>query len=270
MMSIDERKVFAFERFGLHTTDEKLTNLINDQQDGIIIIFKKFSKSVQEKCIQIVNEFKKNRPILIVCESENDSTLANSKQFSDIEKLDSNVKYFYISNYNVTDVINVIDDAHSWFIEKLQHNVRSAMMSSSSTITVQLTSKTMPLQVFVQKFQDCSLPLHLWDHFGRLRIVHYAITTLGFETAINPVGWLCTCWKRYKQSIGHGHLWNYTLTRFWAHILDNLQRQKRYSTFAELYQDNLAIHSGKYHEKFYSNDVLFSDRAKTSWVHYLK
>lgn len=110
------------------------------------------------------------------------------------------------------------------------------------------------------------IPFKSADHYGRLKIVDYAIMTYGYKGAIDSNGWLCTNWKKYKKSIGHGNLWNYSLTRFWINILYNLQVKNNYKSFDELYTNNSIIHNGKLFQQYYSNDVLFSDNAKNNWV----
>ena len=128
------------------------------------------------------------------------------------------------------------------------------------------TSRTIPMKLMAKKFDDCKLELELWDHFGQLKLVDYAIGTYGYVNTMDPNGWLCITWKRYIKSIGHGHLWNYTLIRFWTKILYTLQVENQYETFAELYNNNPQIHNRRFFQHYYSNDVIFSPRARTHWV----
>lgn len=39
-----------------------------------------------------------------------------------------------------------------------------------------------------------------------------------------------------------------------------------YKNFNELYTKNEFIHKGKLFQKYYTNEVLFSDKARNSWV----
>lgn len=41
----------------------------------------------------------------------------------------------------------------------------------------------------------------------------------GIDDCLNKNGWLCTHWKRYKESVSHGEKWHYTLTTFWVRIV---------------------------------------------------
>ena len=116
------------------------------------------------------------------------------------------------------------------------------------------------------QFEDNTLPITFWDHYGRLRIVFFSILHYGYKNTIDQNGWLCTNWKKYKHSIGHGNLWNYTLTRFWTNILYCIQRRHKFKTFKELYDRFPKIHYGSLFKDFYSNDIIFSDRARKTWI----
>src|SRR5438046_9672841 len=104
----------------------------------------------------------------------------------------------------------------------------------SVKIEKKATSTNIPIQLLAKEFQDCTLKLDLWNHYGRLRIVYYSLINYGFKNSIDQNGWLCKNWIKYKTSIGHGNLWHYTLTRFWINILYNLLVKNKYKNFNEL------------------------------------
>ena len=117
---------------------------------------------------------------------------------------------------------------------------------------------------FVKQFDKGTLPLEMWDHYGRLQIVYYSVVKFGLPPTMQLNSWLCTKWKSYKESIGHGHLWNYTLTMFWAQIIAKLA--PKYNNFNELYADNTWIHNGNLYRSYYSDEIIFSSAAKNNWV----
>ena len=49
-------------------------------------------------------------------------------------------------------------------------------------------------------------------------------------------------------------------------IINELQSENNYKSFDDLYNDNKMIHYGSYFKNFYTNDVLFSDKARKEWV----
>ena len=110
-------------------------------------------------------------------------------------------------------------------------------------------------------FEQNSLPLHLWNNYGknkttitsqpspflesqfttitlflnsittgRLFVVWAALKEKGFEDCIDGEGWLCKHWRSYKESIGHGEKWHFTLTTFWVRIIHHAS-QESHSSF---------------------------------------
>lgn len=127
-----------------------------------------------------------------------------------------------------------------------------------------LSSKEMSTESLVSQFNERTLPISAWDHYGRLRIVTYSLKKYGYEATIQPDGWLCTTWRAYKTSIGHGNLWNYSLTRFWANILWSILQKQR-CKFSEMWERYPVIQNGSLHKDYYSS-VIFTPRAKEGWV----
>jgi hypothetical protein len=131
---------------------------------------------------------------------------------------------------------------------------------------VALTPVTIPIKDLIDQFQKCTLPLDFWTHYCRLRIVIYSIQIYGVKATLNPEGWLCTTWRQYKTSVGHGHLWHYTLTSFWVHLLANMLATGKYPTFEAMYSQNPDLQNGHLHKQYYSDQFLFTANAKTNWV----
>ena len=118
----------------------------------------------------------------------------------------------------------------------------------------------------VTQFENSSLPLTIWDHYGRLRIVNHYLEKYGYQRTSDIDGPLCVAWKKYKTSVGHEKLWNYTLTRFWINVLYSLHKKEPYLTFAQIYERYTDIQFGSFFKKYYSDDVIFSQLAKNTWI----
>ncbi len=86
------------------------------------------------------------------------------------------------------------------------------------------------------------------------------------KNTIDQSGWLCMCWNKYKNTIGHRHLWNYTLTKFWVDQIFSLMLSNPQMDFAQLYTEYDYLSNGNLHKKYYSNELLFSDKARSQWV----
>lgn len=242
---------FIYQTFGLLINDKKLDDFIISR-DGIMILIdlssllnNLFDNII--KRIQTIIQLIPNKPLLIVLEN----TSADSFQYNLIKDLLKN-KYHKCANQD--EYYN----SRAWFIDILT--------SSDKNVIPNITSRNISENILISKFINATLPLEIWDHYGRLRIVYYSLMKYGILGTMDPQGWLCTNWKKYKTSVGHGHLWHYTLTRFWAQILFGIISKNFYKSFDELYNNHPEIHQGKLFQKYYSNDVLFSDQARNQWI----
>jgi len=119
-------------------------------------------------------------------------------------------------------------------------------------------------QQVLEQFEAATLPLELWNNYGRLYVVWAAMNKTGYEDCLNKNGWLCTHWKRYKESVGHGEKWHYTLTTFWVRIIHSVYDQS--TSFRELYQTNADLQNGALWKRYYSEKTLMSDAARNDWV----
>lgn len=255
----------------MFTNDEKVDNLIKSK-DGIIILMdvnkcNKDIETIKEQITKIMNN-NLERPILLYVENP-----GNLLHF--FENIEHPHHKFFTNDCAMY--------ALYWINRNLfgKSNERGGIMAfnyiNKEQISTELTSRTIIYEDMAKQFENATLPLHIWDHFGRLKIVGYSLIKYGYENSIDPNGWLCTNWKKYKTTIGHGHLWNYSLTRFWATILSNLLKKYKSTLklspqqswgkyFSELYDMNTEIHQGRLFEQYYSSDVIFTDEARNNWV----
>lgn len=262
-MYVTPTKVYDFQVFDLMVQDNKIIEYVKTK-NGLMILID--NSDINTNIINRINQIIKEVPdIPTLIKIENVNANDNSKiakMFGNFgNKL--NIKLFY-NGYEAVNPINgqnINYEAQAWFNDAITK--KRIVKEVKET---KITSRTILAKDMATKLVNCTLELELWDHFGRLKIVDYSLGTYGYENTIDPKGWLCTNWKKYKQSIGHGHLWNYTLTRFWANILYNIQGKHNYKSFDELYDNNSPIHDGKFFQYYYSNEVLFSDKARTSWI----
>jgi len=250
-------KIFTYEVFGLMTIDKKLTNFIRSM-NGLTIVVDGYR--IKPQILQRIEELTvklTDIPILYLVQN---STPMIQDMFQKLLK-HPNVKYH---SYNGTHSINYRKpdnriDGITWFNQQIVSGVSKPKKQI-------LNSQTISTVILVKKFQDATLSLDLWDHYGRLRIVYYALMKNGYKKTIDPNGWLCQTWIKYKTSIGHKKLWHYTLTRFWVNIIYELQTKNRYRTFDELYKDNSYIHAGSLFKQYYTPEVIFTQKARTEWI----
>ncbi len=129
-----------------------------------------------------------------------------------------------------------------------------------------LPKNLLSLEELVKQFVDCELSIENWNHLNRLRLVYFSLKNFGYDKTINQSGWLCVSWNKYKNTIGHTHLWNYTLTKFWVDQIFSLMLKNPKTDFAQLYSEHDFLSDGNLHTKYYSNEILFSDKARNQWV----
>jgi len=275
------RTIFIFETFSLMTKDQKLDDYIK-AMDGLIIIMdvNGFSEAVKDRLVEIMR-LVPFMPVLFIFERYtpnplatdptqwlNDFTVAKYRTvfFFEHQQIPENQVWKFMDPLESRETYQrsttyQMEKAKEWFNHQLsQHS------QSQPAMKVAYNSLTMPMDQMVNLFMNLTLPLSVWDHYGRLRIVHYALITHGYEDCINSSGWLCSHWRQYKASIGHDHHWHYTLTRFWVEIIRSLVQRNPKQTFQELYQSNPQIQRGQLFRQYYSDNVLFNDLARNQWI----
>jgi hypothetical protein len=251
-------KMFTFQIYGIEESDEKIFNHVKTNA-GLIIIT---SLEEYEKLLKPINFYCENIshiPILIVLENcignQNSEPILKNK----INK--SNVKYEFLDkkfnhssylqgslNYNKLGLHNL-----EWF---------NSYVKSFKPLPTNLLS----LEELVKQFVDCKLSIENWNHFNRLRLVYFSLKNFGYDKTIDQNEWLCVKWNQYKNTIGHSHLWNYTLTKFWIQQIFSLMLNNPKMDFAQLYSNFSHLSDGNLHKKYYSNELLFSDKARKEWV----
>ena len=251
-------KMFTFQIYGLEETDEKIFNHVKTNAGLIIIVtLESYGKLIDG--IFIYCEKISHIPILIVIENcpEINNDGKKSDEINLLNKINkSNVRYEFLNekfhNFSYIHGGSGLNNLE-WFNSRV------------------LTFKSLPinllgLEELVKQFVDCELSIKNWSHLNRLRLVYFSLKNFGYEKTIDQSGWLCVCWNKYKNTIGHSHLWNYTLTKFWVDQIFSLMLSNSQMDFAQLYTEYDYLSNGNLHKKYYSNELLFSDKARSQWV----
>lgn len=267
-----KKQYFRYEIFELDGDYDKVNEYIKSR-DGIIILLDDNIKSISR--VDYIINMIKNIPTLIFIEKHSfTSTLYdNSNNFSSLiakiyNKYNKNNVYvigYDYSQHKLYDNGGLLNkngndkNAKDFFTEKVKLYYENKINVSEQT------SKTIDSDEMMMLFENNTMELKLWDHYGRLRMVYLSLHKKGYKDTINVDGWLCKNWRKYKTSIGHGDLWNYSLTRFWIEIIYGLMNKYKYKSFSELYNNNSFMHSGGLFKEYY-DDIIFSMRARREWV----
>lgn len=246
----DEISLFSWEQFGFFTRDHKLDDyLSSDAVEGVICIINYSTLIARSAEITKRLQGIRCRPLLLLIENNIISPISEKPIVSSSESFI--VKYLN----SETDKNEGIHAFHKLLMTKRK---------TDTVVAVASTSVEVSDSELIAMFETATLPIKMWDHYGRLRVVFLALETRGYTDTISPDGWLCKNWRKYKTSIGHSHLWNYSLTRFWVEQLRVLIRKNE--SFSYIYRDNPVIHNGSLHKDHYTNDLLFTDYARSNWV----
>jgi hypothetical protein len=283
-----EVTLFTFEVFGLNVVSSKLDDYIQSMS-GVIILcqLSKMNKSVVKR-IYNVRQLCKPNPLLIcigVDDMESQDKINKvSKIFAKLNSSTSMVTF--VDNIGGDDQVK---KAKVWYYDTMSnHKINKTVGTNGITVYIPPQSKhklvhtirtvedcwltninthtMMQMSDLVKQFESNTLPLSKWNHYSRLKIVYYALKIYGYSNAIDQKGWLCTNWINYKSSVGHGHLWNYTLTRFWINVIYGVMTKHKYENFDDMYKSNVFLSNGKLFKDFYTDDVVFSQNARTNWI----
>lgn len=252
MATYSLKTIFTYQKFGLMTCDKKVIDYIGSKHGLIIVLSEIVSTHVLKRITDVINNLPK-MPIMILL----DSCFFPPFQLNNLQ----HVKIFHLDRSckrTMFDDIHTTNEPTEWINEQ----VMNYEVNNTSTIT----SKNISAIDMMKQFENETMPVSIWDHYGRLRMVYCSLVKYGLKNTIDKNGWLCTNWKKYKASIGHGNLWHYTLTRFWTELLYSIATQSKYNSFADLYEKNSKLHSGKLFEEYYTRDALFTATARQNWV----
>jgi len=249
-------QLFTFQVNNLLTKDIKLIDYLKTQQGIMISIDWNHKKTDYLVRIRDLMKVMLKIPFLVIVYNVNKNQ-EDDPQFVWLQKICHHQGVRKMWNYNTKLMYGEDDDYLIWF---------NAQVVKVPEREIKITSQNISDQMMINQFENTTLPMQLWDHYGRLRLVDISLREYGYSNTINSNGWLMKHWKAYKTSIDHGHLWHYSLTRFWIEILHNLQQIGLYSNFDQLYSANPILHRGKLFLEYYTPEVIFGQLARETWI----
>lgn len=241
---VADKPAFLYERFGFFTVNHKLDDYIACMSGVIVII--SYATMLKNR-VEIEARLQKIRCrplLLIVHETPHDATIDNIRSTSNSFKV----------------VYDTGGNSISFDLRVFANELKEPTIPVSA---VNISNENM-----IKMFETQTLPITAWDHYGRVRIVYLALKMHGYKNSIDPAGWLCRNWKKYKSDLGHGHLWNYTLTRFWIEIVAHARECKSNSGygFKSLWRADSNLRDSGFHKQFYSRERLMNPEARERWV----
>ena len=119
----------------------------------------------------------------------------------------------------------------------------------------------------VRKFEDGTISRDVWGHPEHLIVAFYYASNSDFETALAKMKrGIFNLLKAYKIDLTKNMPYHETLTQFWMRtVFDFIESNKINSNF-ETIKTMIAKFDKDYPLKFYSREVLFSDKARKTFV----
>lgn len=236
----DDAAAFVYERFGFFTANQKLDDYIACTSGVIVIISYKTMTKDKDAIESRLQKIQCRPMLLILHDSPDDLTHA-------------------ITSTSVS--FQVVYENRGTNIEPFLKMFTAQLEEPSVPVSAENISN----EDMISMFETCILPLSAWNHYGRIRVVYLALKMHGYKDSIDPDGWLCRNWKKYKTSVGHGSLWNYTLTRFWVEIVAHARDCSGHG-FRRLWHTVDILRDPRLHKEFYSQIRLMNSDAKAHWV----
>ena len=120
----------------------------------------------------------------------------------------------------------------------------------------------------VQKFETCTIERSEWHHREHLFVALYYVERFGAEKAIRKMreGIFRLLTEAFNVDLKNEMPYHETLTVFWVRAVDAFRSAHPNSTLSDV-AENMTLHFDKdYPLRFYSRDLLFSDRARETFI----
>jgi len=118
---------------------------------------------------------------------------------------------------------------------------------------------------FISAFENQILPIHQWTHMNHLRVAWLYLRLYEVATAQRKI---ITGIQTYNAAVSNKRPFHLSLTLFWINIvrhamLTNDGEENDFTTFCKKHPD---LTESKLFAKYYSSELLFSEKARTQWV----
>jgi hypothetical protein len=253
------KNIFCHNVFDLSFANEKLIKQNILTRDGIIIVLKKLNKNNHKIVIKMISD-NYNKPILVLFDITNRKEYGNEfynnicvfEKFlkNYFSKKSINIKYYF-------PTVSIIKD-HSKSIkyininEKYEKNpieIFVEQLLSKEVKAFTINSENYPEESLIKEFKCGHLPIRVWNHYTRLKIIYEYSKMYGYDNIVNGKSpFLFSHWKMYTKNIKQESMQNYNSIVHWAKIINNIKIKKKYRDFDMLYLKNPKIHDENYYK----------------------
>ncbi len=120
----------------------------------------------------------------------------------------------------------------------------------------------------VNSFEDASIARGVWKHGEHLVVALYYVSKYDLETAIARMrdGLFNLLVEGFKVDLTKEMPYHETMTVFWMRTVNDFTRENSALSLADKANILVATYDKDYPLKFYSRELLFSDRARNVFV----
>lgn len=123
------------------------------------------------------------------------------------------------------------------------------------------------IKKLVESFENGTISRESWGHTEHLVVGLYYVWNSDFDTALNKMRFgIFNLLEAFGVDRTKEDPYHETLTHFWIKTLDDYKNSKLENSLIENCREIIASFDSDYPLKFYSRELLFSDKARKEFV----
>lgn len=123
------------------------------------------------------------------------------------------------------------------------------------------------ISIVVKKFENATISRHAWGHAEHLTVALFYLSKHDYETALSKMrGGILNLLRAFEIDFSKEMPYHETLTVFWMRTIEKFIESKADCPIVETCNELIEKFDKDYPLKFYSREVLFSDKARKHFV----
>jgi|GEM_PF-334595 len=119
----------------------------------------------------------------------------------------------------------------------------------------------------IENFENCTIERGTWGHPEHLILAYHFASNNDFETALTKMrDGIFGLLKSFEIDLTKEMPYHETLTVFWMRTIYDFAKERKGYSVVSLVDELIEKFGKNYPSKFYSHDLLFSERARTEFV----
>jgi hypothetical protein len=123
------------------------------------------------------------------------------------------------------------------------------------------------VKTLVEAFENGTISEAEWRHAEHLVVALFYLSNHDFETAVHKMrDGIFNLLRAFKVDLTKEMPYHETLTVFWMRTVDDFRNQQNGAALADICNEIVASFDKNYPLKFYSRELLFSEKARAEFV----